>query len=389
MTDVYLQSFAVPYEYPVYFTRDAFEPENETVVAAIRRLEPDRRHRILAIIDQGLESARPGTANDIAAYAEFHRESLDLAGDPEIVPGGELAKQGESLSNRVLEHIHDRAIDRKSVVLIVGGGAVLDAAGFAAATAHRGIRTIRVPTTVEGQCDSGVGVKTAINALGIKNFVGSFTPPFGVINDERFIESLPERDRRAGMAEAVKVALLRAPGFFEWIWDHADELTSFDPTAVNTLIRRTAELHLEHIRDCGDPFELGDAKPLDFGHWSAHKIESLTNYELRHGEAVAIGLALDCRYAAERGLLDEHIVARVCVLLERLGFQLWHPSLALRNGSGQRQVLKGLEEFREHLGGDLTLTLIEGIGRSCDVGDIDNPRVESAVEWLEYRNRTP
>ena len=171
--------------------------------------------------------------------------------------------------------------------------------------------------------------------------------------------------------------------------DNAEAISARDSGAMEHLVKRCATLHLDHIREGGDPFEAGSARPLDFGHWSAHRLEDLTDYELRHGEAVAIGLALDCRYAAERGLLDEHIVARVCVLLERLGFQLWHPSLALRNGSGQRQVLKGLEEFREHLGGDLTLTLIQGIGRSCDVGDIDSPRIESAVEWLEYRNRTP
>jgi 3-dehydroquinate synthase len=386
MTDIYLQSFSVPFEYPVYFTTDAFAPDNETVVGAIRRLEPDRRHRVLAIVDQGLEAARPGTAASVVAYAEFYRDSMELAGDPEIVPGGEPAKQGQETSNRIVERIHDSGIDRKSVVVILGGGAVLDAAGYAAATAHRGVRTIRVPTTVEGQCDSGVGVKTAVNSLGIKNFVGSFTPPFAVVNDDRFIDTLPDRDRRAGMAEAVKVALLRAPGFFEWIWDHSDALATFDPGAINTLIRRTAELHLEHIGSCGDPFESGDAKPLDFGHWSAHKIESLTNYEVRHGEAVAIGLALDCRYAAESGLLDERVVARVCVLLERLGFALWHPALDMRNGTRGRAIMYGLEEFREHLGGDLTLTLIEGIGNPLDVADIDASRMESAVQWLEFRN---
>lgn len=388
MTDIYLQSFSVPFEYPVYFTTDSFAPTNDTLVGAVRRLEPERRHRLLAVIDQGLETARPGTAAAVAAYVESHRESLELAGDPEIVPGGELAKQGQEVSNKIVERIHDSGIDRKSVVLVLGGGAVLDAAGYAAATAHRGVRTIRIPTTVEGQCDSGVGVKTAVNSLGIKNFVGSFTPPFAVVNDDLFIETLPDRDRRAGMAEAVKVALLRAPGFFEWIWDHADALAAFEPDVMSALIRRTAELHLEHIGTCGDPFELGDAKPLDFGHWSAHKIESLTNFEVRHGEAVAIGLALDCRYAAESGLLDERVVARVCVLLERLGFSLWNPALDLRNGASSRAIMYGLEEFREHLGGDLTLTLIEGIGNPLDVSDIDASRMESAVQWLEFRNST-
>src|SRR5207247_5778183 len=117
----------------------------------------------------------------------------------------------------VLKDRSGRAIDRQSYALAIGGGAVLDAVGFAAAIFHRGVRHIRCPTTVLAQSDSGVGVKNAINAFGLKNLLGTFAPPFAVINDQTFLDVLPERDKRAGMAEAVKVALIRDGAFFDWI----------------------------------------------------------------------------------------------------------------------------------------------------------------------------
>ena len=196
-------------------------------------------------------------------------------------------------------------IDRHSFVLAIGGGALLDVVGFAAATLHRGVRLVRMPTTVLAQNDAGVGVKNGINAFGAKNLLGTFAPPFAVINDSRFLSTLDRRDQIAGMAEAVKVALIRDRGFFAWISAHADALAAFAPDAVDHLIQRCAELHLQHIACGGDPFEQGSARPLDFGHWAAHKLEMLTGHAVRHGEAVAIGIALDCGYSVEAGHLDD------------------------------------------------------------------------------------
>jgi 3-dehydroquinate synthase len=386
--DVYVQRFSVAYEYPVVFTSGALDPVNPTLAHVASRLEPDSARRVLAVVDEGVAAAMPGLVDSISAYVEAHAATLVLAPGPEIVPGGEAAKVSTAVVDTVLRRIHDAGIDRKSCVLVIGGGAVQDAAGYAASIAHRGVRVIRMPTTVESQSDSGVGVKTAINAFGTKNYVGSFTPPFAVVNDQRFLATLSARDVRAGMAEAVKVALLRDATFFEWLWRNAEDLSGCESRAVQHLVRRTAELHLEHIAQAGDPFEHGAAKPLDYGHWAAHKLESLSRYELRHGEAVAIGLVLDSRYAVEHGLLSEQVVARVCVLLERLGFALWHESLAERGTNGQRLVMAGLEEFREHLGGALTLTLLADIGRPVDVGDVDAGRIERAIAWLEFRSRS-
>jgi 3-dehydroquinate synthase len=190
-----------------------------------------------------------------------------------------------------------------------------------------------MPSTVLGQNDSGVGVKNGVNAFSAKNFLGTFAPPFAVINDYDLLRTLPARDVRAGLAEAVKVSLIRDRELFSWLEQNADALRACEPAAVEQSVRVAAEIHLRHIATAGDPFELGSARPLDFGHWSAHKLESLTGHAVRHGEAVAIGMALDCRYAVLAGLLAEADQLRVQHLLERRGFRLYDDALGRLDAS--------------------------------------------------------
>jgi 3-dehydroquinate synthase len=251
------------------------------------------------------------------------------------------------------------------------------------------VRLIRVPTTVLAQDDSGVGVKSGVNLHGVKNFVGAFAPPFAVLNDLDLLHLLSPRDKVAGMAEAVKVALIRDGAFFAWLERHADDLLTFERAALARMIRRCAELHMRQIAHGGDPFETGSARPLDFGHWSAHKLESLTRHHLRHGEAVAIGIALDARYSVLTRLLRKGEEERICALLEHLGFRLWHPALDGRRADGRLEVLDGLREFREHLGGDLTVTLLEDIGRGVEVHEIDEATMLDAIAWLRERDQRP
>jgi 3-dehydroquinate synthase len=276
-------------------------------------------------------------------------------------------------------------MDRQSFVVVIGGGALQDMAGYAAAITHRGLRVVRIPTTVLGQNDSGIGVKNGINAFHKKNFFGTFAPPFAVLDDFRFLETLPARDRVSGMAEAVKVACIKDAAFFEWMEREAPALAAFRMPEVSELVRRCALRHLEHIATAGDPFELGSSRPLDFGHWAAHKLESLSEYELRHGEAVAIGIALDTRYSVEIGMLAEAQGERVLSLLERIGLPTWDVLLDARAGGGERVVLAGIREFREHLGGELTLMMLEGIGQGREVRAVDESVVETAIEWLAGR----
>jgi 3-dehydroquinate synthase len=379
--------FSVPFRYSVHFTERMLDANNRVLVDALRRLEPERRQRVLAIVDDGVDRAHPQLRAALQRYALAHADGLQLLGDPIVVPGGESAKNDPGLVTQLHERMAAVGLDRQSFCLAIGGGAVLDMAGFAAATCHRGVRIVRVPTTVLGQNDSGIGVKNGVNAFGMKNFVGSFAVPFAVINDFDFLGTLARRDRVAGVAEAVKVALVRDAAFFDWLCSHAAQLARLEAGATAVMIRRCARLHAEHIAGAGDPFELGSARPLDYGHWAAHKLESLTQHRLRHGEAVAIGLALDSRYSVEAGLLDSEQNERIVQLLVELGFQLYDPALELCDREGRLLLLEGLREFREHLGGELTISLLTRPGTAVDVHEMDVARVGRCIRWLGERYR--
>jgi 3-dehydroquinate synthase len=382
---VHVQRFAVTYEYPVHFTRDLFDPPNPVLVDTLARLERDRRHRCMVFLDDGLAAALPGLAAAIEGYAAAHADRMALVAAPVQVPGGERIKMDLHFVEDMQRRVVEQRLDRHSYIIGIGGGALLDAVGLVAAVTHRGIRHIRVPTTVLSQNDSGVGVKNGVNFMGQKNLVGTFAPPFAVLNDLDLIDSLPPREKIAGMAEAVKVALIRDAAFFHWLERHADHLATFRPESMAWMIRRCAELHMHQIAHGGDPFETGSARPLDFGHWSAHKLEGMTRHHLRHGEAVAIGIALDARYSVLAGLLPEGADERIAVLLEHLGFRLWHAAVRMTSDAGDLVLLEGLREFQEHLGGELTVTLLEGIGQGVEVHEMDVGRVAAALDWLEAR----
>ncbi len=385
VSDVRLQSFSIAYEYPVVFTRDAFSPSNRCLIDALARRETGKVHRCAVFVDEGVLLAMPELANQISDYASFHASRFKMTGSLVAVRGGENCKNDPDTIPRLLAKFSEFAIDRHSFVVAIGGGAVLDAVGYAAAIFHRGVRHIRFPTTVLAQDDSGVGVKNAVNSLGLKNLVGTFAPPWAIINDSAFIDHLPAREKRAGMAEAIKVALIRDVNFFRWIESSTAALARFSPRYLDRLIKDCAELHMRQIRLGGDPFETGSARPLDFGHWSAHKLEHLTRYEVNHGEAVAIGIALDTRYSVITGLLAEGEDKRVLDVLKKLGFTLWHDTLRQQNAEGQLSLLQGLADFQEHLGGELTITLLAEVGRGIEVHEMNSELVGRCIDWLQQQ----
>jgi 3-dehydroquinate synthase len=378
--------FSVPFSFPVHFTRAAWHPENRALVDTIQRLEPRRRHRVFVVVDEHVLQAQPRLAAAIREYFDAHAESLQLVAAPIVVAGGEAAKNDIVHSLRILQHINDEGLDRQSCIVVIGGGAVLDMVSFAAAIAHRGVRVVRMPTTVLSQADSGIAVKNSINLFGKKNFIGTFVPAFGIINDVEMLSTLPHRDKIAGISEAVKVSLLRDAAFYNYLEANAGRLRAADETILPYVVQRSAELHLAHICGNGDPFELGSARPLDFGHWVAHKLESMTGHRLRHGEAVAIGMAVDLLYSHASGLLDRVTMERILSLLRTIGFRLWDETLFDRAADGRLAVLDGLQEFRQHLGGELHVTLLRGIGTSVDVTEMDEQLVVDAIDTLSRRD---
>ncbi len=372
------RDIALTWSHQIIFTREAFSPGNRTLADLFEPRE-GRPARVLMILDDHL-----ALSEAVEAYFAGIPE-IELVARPLALPGGEAAKNDWKHVETVWRAIHDHQLCRHSYVIALGGGAVLDLVGFAASTAHRGIRHVRMPTTTLSQGDGGVGVKNGVNCFGKKNWVGTFAVPHAVVNDLTLLESLPEREKRSGLIEAVKVALIRDRRFFERIEALAPALRRLESAAVEEVVQQSARHHVEHIATGGDPFEWGSARPLDFGHWVAHKLEPLTDFEMAHGEAVGTGMAIDVLYSVWAGLLEQGAADRVLALMADLGFQLYVPDLERVDDEGRLEILRGLEEFREHLGGALTITLLPGLGRKVDVHEMDEGGVREALRQLRER----
>jgi len=374
------QVFDIRFEYKVFFTTGLFDVKNDVFRSFLRETKnPGEVRKILFVLDNGLLAHHPDLVPLIKQYLSTE-PGIRLAEEMIILPGGEITKNSEEYFEKVLDAVHRHGIDRHSYLVAVGGGSVLDVAGYAAAVAHRGIRHIRVPTTVLSQNDSGVGVKNGINYFNKKNFLGTFTPPVAVFNDNHFLTTLDNAEWRSGISEAIKVALIKDAGFFRWLEANAEKMVRRDMEVMQYQIRRCAELHLQHIAGA-DPFESGSSRPLDFGHWSAHKLEQLSNFTIRHGEAVAIGIALDTVYSFLSGRLKEPSMKRVLKLLKTLGFPLTDPMLEITDAKSP--LLEGLNEFREHLGGRLTIMLLRDIGAGEEVHEIDPALVRQSSDWIK------
>lgn len=379
------QRFSVNFEYPVYFTEGLFEEENLTL-ANIFIQNPEYKPKIIFFIDSNVNKNHINLINEIEVYFKKYDNLPTLVGKPIIIPGGEITKNSTHYVNQIYELVEQYKICRHSYIVALGGGAMLDMIGYAASTAHRGIKLIRIPTTVLSQNDSGIGVKNAINFFDKKNFLGCFTTPYAVINDFKFLTTLDKRDWLSGIAEAIKVALIKDKDFFDFIEKNATHLKiPYNMQPMKELIYRCAELHLNHIGKSGDPFERGSSRPLDFGHWSAHKLERLTNYNLRHGEAVAIGIALDITYSYLIGILPKDDWQRILKTISAVGFKIFIPELTQysQNIDNDKSIFKGLAEFQEHLGGKLTIMLLEKIGKGIEVNEVEIKQYKASIELLE------
>lgn len=374
--------FTVPFVHRLRFTGNVLQQDAGVLLDL---LEPsgDEPPRVQFWLDENVAEAVPEIRTEIEAFCQRYRERINLVSNIQQVPGGEAIKNDIHILERMLKVMHAANLDRRSYVVVVGGGAVLDAVGFAAAIAHRGIRLVRLPTTTLAQADSGIGVKNSVNLFQKKNWIGTFAVPWGVVNDARLLESLNDRDFICGFSEAVKVSLLKSHDMFCQLERTAPAIRRREPAAAAEMIRWSAQLHLDHITRGGDPFEMLEARPLDFGHWSAHRLETLSDFELRHGESVAIGVAIDTVYASLVHGLDPAGKDRILRCLRQLGFDLFHPVL-----EDVEAIFAGLEEFRQHLGGRLTLTMVNDIGRSFEVHEVDREQMCIAIgQVIEFARR--
>ena len=373
------QAFQVPYSFDIIFTKNIFSTDNQAFNNFLNNFGDTRfQKKILFLIDNGVAENHLSLIESIKTYFS-NNTNITLVDEILVMPGGEIVKNDSQYLDQTLLAINKYGIDRHSFVAAIGGGAFLDMVGYASTIAHRGVKHIRIPTTVLSQNDSGVGVKNGVNFLGKKNFLGTFSPPVAVFNDSTFLNSLSERDWRSGISEAVKVALIKDLPFFEWLEINALPMAKREMEVMQEQIFRSAALHTNHISS-GDPFEMGSARPLDFGHWAAHKLEYLTNFEIRHGEAVAIGIALDSIYSQLLGLISQEEVNRIITLLKNLGFTLYHEKLGEND---KLNLWEGLNEFREHLGGQLTITILEKLGKGREIHEVNFELMKQAVDELK------
>jgi 3-dehydroquinate synthetase len=378
----HVQRITVQVDFPVVFTRDLFSPANRSLLQALAPGRPSRRHRCLVLLDRGVQKAFPDLPQQIHEYFTIHSDRLHLVRAPLTLPGGEAIKQSTQPVQRILKALQAGGICRHSYCMAIGGGAFLDAAGLAAALFHRGVRLIRVPTTALAQCDSGVGVKNAINHADSKNLLGTFAPPYAVLNDTDFLDSLSLPLLLDGIAESVKVAAIKDEAFFRSIERAAPRIQKREMPVIRRILKRCALLHLEHIATSGDPYELGTARPLDYGHWAAHKLEVMSKHRISHGHAVSIGIALDALYAACLGLLPGDQADRLLRTLQTCGLPTYSPVLATARPNGRLEVLAGLEDFRAHLGGELTLTLPSPLGSRKEIHSVDEALMTDCITAL-------
>lgn len=370
--------FTVSFTHRLRLTADVLGSDSD-VLADLLESSESRVPRVQFWLDEHVANANPDLRQRLHSFTRRNRHRFQVVGNPQIVPGGEAVKNDVHILERMLKVLNEADMDRRSYVVVIGGGAVLDAVGFAVAIAHRGLRLVRIPTTTLAQADSGIGVKNGVNLFQKKNWLGSFAVPWGVVNDRTLLETLSDRDFRSGFSEAVKVSLLKDAAFFDRILRDADAIAARGAECWS-VIEDSAHWHLRHITAGGDPFEMLEARPLDYGHWSAHKLEAMSNFELRHGEAVAIGVAIDTVYSSLIHGLPVEDAERVLVAFERLGLLIDHPALQETD-----ELFNGLEEFRQHLGGRLTLTMLKAIGQPIDVHDIDRNLMKTAIQIVVDR----
>jgi 3-dehydroquinate synthase len=286
------------------------------------------------------------------------------------LPDGEIHKTWDSV-DAIVSRMLEAGCDRKTVVFALGGGVVGDVAGFAAACYMRGVPCVQVPTTLLAQVDSSVGGKTAINhALG-KNMIGAFHQPSAVICDLETLDTLPDREYRAGLAEVIKYGPIADAGFVDWLERHADALARRDPAALRQAVRRSCEIKADVVSR--DERESGVRAILNFGHTFGHAIESQTRYEWLHGEAVAAGMVLALELSARLACVPAAFVDRMRCLIRRLGLPVVAPAMPWSAWLGWMRIDKKSQA------GAIHYVLIERPGQAL-LRAVDDDIVRSVVE---------
>jgi 3-dehydroquinate synthase len=326
-------------------------------------VEPGGLGRLEALVTEHLGASRAVMIADASVHALLQAGRLGRApwkGAALTFPPGEPSKTREQWA-RLTDLLLDQGYGRDSGIVSLGGGVAGDLAGFVAATYMRGLRYIQVPTSLLAMLDASVGGKTGVDTPQGKNLIGAFHPPVAVLADPRALATLPEREFRGGLAEAVKHGLIADAEYFGWMGREAEALLGHDEASLTHLVRRSVEIKAAVVS--GDEREAGRRAILNAGHTVAHALEQVTAYAIPHGEAVALGLVAECALAEELGVAPPGLGATVSALLERLALPV-----RLREPVAPERLIGALTTDKKNRGARVRFALPSDLG-SMDSGD--------------------
>lgn len=337
-------------------------------------VEPGLLERLGELVARHLPRRRPALIADDSVYRLLREGRLAGArweGTALTFPAGERSKTRDTWS-RLTDELLRLGFGRDSGIVALGGGVAGDLGGFVAATYMRGVPCVQVPTTLLAMLDASVGGKTGVDTSAGKNLIGAFHPPAAVVADPLALATLPDREYRAGLAEAVKHGLIADRDYFGWMERNVEPLLARDPAALQHLVRRSVEIKAEVVGE--DEREAGRRAILNAGHTVAHALERVTGYQLPHGEAVGLGLVAEAALSAGLGLASPEPGARVAALLERLG-------LPTRLGAPlpEEHVLQAMASDKKNRGGGIRFALPRGVGRMGGAPDWTTEAGETAI----------
>ncbi|MEA2362341.1 MAG: 3-dehydroquinate synthase [Thermoleophilaceae bacterium] len=344
---------------------------------AVTRSLPQTLERLLGLIGD----AHVAVITD-RTVAELHGEALlgglaDAGVEPEVVaiPAGERFKTLPQALD-LLDWLTGTQLARRDVIVTFGGGVVIDMGGWVASCYMRGVPYVNLPTTLVGQVDAGIGGKLAVNHEVAKNLIGGFSQPLGVISDVSFLRTLDRRQLRAGLAEAIKKAIIASPAYWDLIEDSAEPILASDPDALERLVHGASAIKAELI--ARDPYEEDSRRTLGFGHALAHPLETVTDYSsLLHGEAVAFGMVVEARMSAARGLLSSDTLERIVGLLRRVGLPTSAEELPARVDA--KRLLAAIERIRLIRGGGYRFVLPIELGETVIADDVAPEELRAAL----------
>jgi 3-dehydroquinate synthase len=373
-----------------YVVRDAIDlpPDGAQVVARARRVDTypifvtTSAEETAARLRELVGDAAVGVITDDVVESLYGAAMLEVLRDGgrdvhvTTIPAGEASKSVEQAIH-LWNWLAGGPLGRRDVLVCLGGGVVCDLGGWVASAYMRGLRYVNVPTTLLAQVDGALGGKVAANHPVAKNLLGAFHQPAGVVTDVTFLRSLAPRHLRAGLAEAIKKAVIASPAYFELIDAHAEAMLGRDDALLGRLVAGAAAIKTELI--ARDPYEEDLRRPLNFGHTIGHPLETVSGYApLLHGEAVAFGMVAESRIAVARGLMAPELLDRLVALLRRCRLPTWAGDLPV--GIDGAALVKAMDKVRLIRAGSLRFVLPLELGATLIADDVTAGEIAGALE---------